>query len=81
MVSVARMIVHCISRGERTDVVRVGVPRPTSLAFAGPDLARLYVTSASDRLTAAQLGAAPDSGRLLTFVPRVPGQPSAGVGA
>ena len=52
----------------------VGVPRPTSLAFGGPGLARLYVTSAWDRLTAEQLEAAPDSGLLLTFQPRVPGQ-------
>jgi sugar lactone lactonase YvrE len=62
--------------GTVTDVVPVGVPRPTSLAFAGPDLDRLYVTSAADRLTPQQIQNAPDSGRLHTFVPRIPGQPT-----
>ncbi len=51
----------------------MGVPRPTSLAFGGPDQARLYVTTAWDRLTPDQRAAAPDSGQLLTFVPDVPG--------
>jgi sugar lactone lactonase YvrE len=63
--------------GAVTDVVAMGVPRPTSLAFAGPGLDRLYVTTAWDRLTPERVEAAPDSGLLLTFVPRVPGQASA----
>lgn len=63
--------------GQVTDEVRVGVPRPTSLAFTGPDLDRLYVTSVTHGLDDDDLRAAPDSGRLLTFVPAVPGQPAA----
>ena len=62
--------------GTVTDVVPIGVPRPTSLAFAGPDLDRLYVTSAADRLTLQKIQNAPESGRLHTFVPRIPGQPT-----
>jgi len=62
--------------GAVTDVVATGVPRPTSLAFGGPELARLYVTTAWDRLTPEQIAAAPDSGRLMSFVPDVPGAPS-----
>ena len=59
--------------GVVTDQVVMGVPRPTSLAFAGPGLTRLYVTSARHGLTPDQVAAAPDSGRLFTFVPDVPG--------
>lgn len=65
--------------GAVTDEVPMGVPRPTSLAFGGPSLDRLYVTSAWDRLTDEQRAAAPDSGRLLTFVPDVPGAWPGGV--
>jgi sugar lactone lactonase YvrE len=64
------------SGGTVTDVVLLGVPRPTSLAFTGPELDRLYVTSAADRLTPEQIQRAPDSGRLHTFVPLIPGQPT-----
>jgi sugar lactone lactonase YvrE len=70
-------VVRVDPSGTVTDEVWMGVPRPTSLAFGGPGLARLYVTSAWDRLSAEQVEAAPDSGLLLTFVPAVPGQAGA----
>jgi sugar lactone lactonase YvrE len=67
--------------GAVTDEVPMGVPRPTSLAFGGPDQTRLYVTTAWDRLTPEQRAAAPDSGQLLTFVPDVPGAPAGAQGS
>ena len=45
-------------------VIAMPVPRPTSLAFGGADLDRLYVTSASIDLTPEQVAAAPLSGGL-----------------
>lgn len=43
-------------------VVEMPVQRPTSLCFGGADLTTLYVTSASTRMTAAELQKAPLSG-------------------
>lgn len=63
---------HVVSR------IDVGVPRPTSVAFGGAGLERLYVTSARQGLTAAQLAAHPDSGRLFVAEPPVPGLPTHG---
>lgn len=45
-------------------VVAMPVPRPTSLAFGGPQLDRLFVTSASIDLSPESLAAAPLSGAL-----------------
>jgi len=41
------------------------VPRPTSVAFGGPELNTLYITSARTRLPARTLAEAPLSGGLL----------------
>jgi sugar lactone lactonase YvrE len=49
------------------------VPRPTSVAFGGPDLATLYVTSARIGLSADQLAEAPLSGALFACEPGVRG--------
>lgn len=51
--------------------IRMPVPRPTSCCFGGPSLDTLYVTSASVRLGADALAAAPLSGAL--FAIRIPG--------
>ncbi|MEO7243257.1 MAG: SMP-30/gluconolactonase/LRE family protein [Variovorax sp.] len=51
--------------------IRIPVPRPTSCCFGGPNLDALYITSASLRLNAQALAAAPMSGGL--FVVRNPG--------
>ncbi|UOE43484.1 SMP-30/gluconolactonase/LRE family protein [Agromyces larvae] len=62
------------------DLVR-SIPLPvahaTSVAFAGPDLATLVVTTASDGLSEAQLAASPASGLLFTLRPGVRGLPVA----
>ncbi|WP_439595762.1 SMP-30/gluconolactonase/LRE family protein [Falsiroseomonas sp.] len=47
--------------------VNLPVPRPTSCAFGGPDLATLFVTSARVRLSAAELAEAPLSGSVFAI--------------
>jgi sugar lactone lactonase YvrE len=46
-------------------VLQVPVPKPTSIAFGGPDMKRLYITSASLDMTPQQLAEAPWSGCLM----------------
>jgi sugar lactone lactonase YvrE len=64
-------------------VVRLPVPRVTSLCFGGPDLDTLYITSARIGLTSDQLHEAPLSGALFRCQPGVTGRPAnyANVGA
>jgi sugar lactone lactonase YvrE len=49
------------------------VSRPTSCAFGGPDLDRLYITSASIGLDESALGMQPNAGGLFMVTPRVQG--------
>jgi sugar lactone lactonase YvrE len=56
-------------------VVDVPVQRPTCCTFGGPDLATLYVTTASQRLTAAELAEQPLAGGLLALDVGVCGLP------
>jgi sugar lactone lactonase YvrE len=51
------------------------VTNPTSLAFGGPDLTDLFVTSARHRLTPRQLAREPQAGSLLRLRPGVTGRP------
>lgn len=50
-------------------VIYLPVPRPTSVAFGGRDLATLYVTSARTRLPASTLAEAPLSGGIFACEP------------
>jgi sugar lactone lactonase YvrE len=50
--------------GRCVKTIKLPVPRPTSLAFGGKDLATLYVTSARARLDPESLESAPLSGAL-----------------
>lgn len=61
--------------GQIDRVVSLPVPRPTSVAFGGADLATMFVTTARIRLSAAILAEAPLSGSILAFDPGVRGQP------
>jgi sugar lactone lactonase YvrE len=61
--------------GSLDAVVRVPVTNPTSLAFGGPGLETLYVTSARHRLSPKQLAAEPHAGAVLAFEPGVTGLP------
>ena len=69
--------VDCYSPGgERLAVVETGAPHTTSVAFAGPALDVLVITSATDGLDAVALADAPDSGRLFTADVGVSGRPT-----
>ena len=67
----------CVRRyspaGELLQTIQVPVARPTSCAFGGPDLDRLYVTSASRVLDEAALGMQPKAGGLFMLTPGVTG--------
>ena len=62
--------------GGQDAVVPVPVSQPTSLAFGGPGMAELFVTTASAGLTEAELAAQPLAGRLLRLTPGPVGLPS-----
>ncbi len=63
----------CVRRfspaGERIETIRMPVAKPTSCAFGGPDLDRLYVTSASIGLDEAARSVQPKAGGLFMVVP------------
>jgi DNA-binding IclR family transcriptional regulator/sugar lactone lactonase YvrE len=56
-------------------VMGVPVPNPTDVAFGGPGLQRLYITSARDGVSLEALANAPLSGRLFQCQPGVAGLP------
>jgi sugar lactone lactonase YvrE len=62
--------------GVVAETVPVPVLRPTSVAFGGPGLRTMYITSASLGLTEAQLAAWPLSGAVLQRPASTPGRPS-----
>jgi sugar lactone lactonase YvrE len=67
----------CIRRfspeGDWLETVKLPVTRPTSIAFGGPDLNRLYVTSASVGLDENSLRMQPNAGGLFMLEPGVQG--------
>jgi sugar lactone lactonase YvrE len=68
--------VRCYSpTGQQIAVVEVAAPNVTSVAFVGPDLDILLITTASEQLTPTQLAQYPDSGRLFTCRVGVAGTP------
>ena len=52
--------------GEYLAIIDVSAPNTSSVAFVGPSLETLLITTASEQLSPAQLAAYPDSGRLFT---------------
>ncbi len=71
-------IVRYAPDGSMDRVIPMPVQRPTSLAFGGPDLRTLFITTARVGLTPQQLEAQPLAGRLLVLDdPGVPGLPEA----
>lgn len=67
----------CIQRlspsGERLERLQLPVQRPTSCAFGGPDLDRLFITSARRGLDLAALAMQPYAGGLFMTLPDVKG--------
>lgn len=67
----------CVRRyspaGEWLETVRMPVARPTSCAFGGDELDRLYITSASIGLDGESLAMQPKAGGLFMFSPGVRG--------
>jgi D-xylonolactonase len=67
----------CVRRlspeGERLEEIKVPVQRPTSCAFGGAELDRLFVTSASRGLTPGELAMQPNAGGLFITVPGAKG--------
>lgn len=61
--------------GGRVHVEKLDVQRPTSVAFGGPGLSHLYVTSASQELDEEALLAQPNAGMVLRFEPGTSGLP------
>jgi sugar lactone lactonase YvrE len=69
----------CVRRfspsGEMLQTIEVPVKQPSSCAFGGPNLDRLYVTSATKDLDEASLAMQPKAGGLFMVVPGVRGLP------
>jgi D-xylonolactonase len=67
----------CVRRfsptGDRLAQIDLPAQRPTSCAFGGPDLDRLYITTASRGLTDEDLKAQPQAGGLFMTIPGVKG--------
>jgi len=61
--------------GEWLETVKLPVQRPTSCAFGGRDMDRLYVTSARRDFDEAALAMQPNAGALLMLMPGVRGIP------
>jgi sugar lactone lactonase YvrE len=62
--------------GRRLDVVPVPATNVSSVAFGGPDLDDLYITTAREGLSDAQLAAEPHAGDLFVTRPGVSGPPA-----
>ena len=71
-----RAEVRCYSpAGQHIAVIEVAAPNVTSVAFVGPDLDVLLITTASEQLKPSQVQQYPDSGRLFTCRVGVTGAP------
>ena len=71
----AARIVRYSSNGQIDRIIDLPVQRPTSCAFGGPDFSTLYITTTSQKMTAAELEAEPLAGTLLAIDVGVRGLP------
>ena len=66
---------HCYTPDGTLDtVVRLPVRRVTSAAFGGADLGTLYITTARENFTPADLATQPQAGDILACTPGVTGR-------
>ena len=72
----ASRIVRFTPEGQLERMIILAAPRPTSVAFGGPDLRTLFITSARAGMTFPQLDARPLSGSLFAVQVDVPGLPA-----
>ena len=63
------------SAGEWLETIKMPVQRPTSCTFGGPDMDRLYITSARRDFDEATLAMQPNAGALFMLTPGVGGVP------
>jgi sugar lactone lactonase YvrE len=61
--------------GDLDTVITLPVRQPTSVAFGGDDLATLYITTARENLTPAQVAAQPHAGDIFACTPGAVGRP------
>ena len=61
--------------GDLDTVIRLPVDQPTSVAFGGHDLATLYITTAREDLTQAQVASQPHAGDIFACTPGASGRP------
>ena len=61
--------------GDLDTVIPLPVDQPTSMAFGGDDLSTLYITTAREDLTPAEVAAQPHSGDIFACTPGVAGRP------
>jgi sugar lactone lactonase YvrE len=61
--------------GQLDTVVRLPAWQVTSAAFGGPDLGTLFITTAREGLTPAELAEQPHAGDIFACTPGVPGRP------
>lgn len=74
----ASCVVRIAPDGAIVDQIMLPVSQPTSVAFGGPNLMTLYITSAKQGLTADQCSAEPHAGALLSLDTDVAGFPTLG---
>jgi sugar lactone lactonase YvrE len=67
-------VVRFSPRGEVDTVIELPVAKVTSCAFAGPDLADLYITTATYGMSEADFAATPEAGNLFVCRPGATGQ-------
>ena len=61
--------------GDLDTVIGLPVDQPTSIAFGGDDLSTLYITTARENLTPAQIALQPHAGDIFACTPGVAGRP------
>lgn len=71
----AWQIIRCTPEGELVQVIKVPAQLPTAVAFGGPDLRTLYVTTKTYQLSGTELESQPLAGALLALDMNVRGLP------